>query len=157
MAIWCATLDHASERAAMSRETLPGERLPILRALATCIARDVPLRIWDESRAACLRLILEVDRDQFYRALRMLLDRGAVDTARLFERHRGPGIPEEIARDRVGEFAQTLTLCAEAGYEVTIKEPAPGRPTEVAPADHVLEFTVRVNAEAYYGMRPHQF
>jgi len=53
----------------MSREARPGERVPILGALAACIARDVPLHIWDESRAACPRLVIEVD-DQRERAAR---------------------------------------------------------------------------------------
>ncbi len=72
-----AILDRTYEGVPMSREARPGERLPILRALATCVARDVPLRIWDESRAGCLRLVVEGDRAEFYRALRVLLDRVA--------------------------------------------------------------------------------
>ena len=147
----------------MSRESLPGEQVPILRALAACIAREVPVRILDESPwrprdgSDRLRLVVEVNRDAFYRSLKGLLDTGAVSTARLFARAHGPGVVEEIQRDGAVDFALTLMLVAQAGYSVVIHHPAPGRPSGVAPEDWVMAFTVNVPAEAFYSMRPHQF
>ena len=121
------------------------------------------MRILDESPwrprdgSDRLRLVVEVDRDEFYRSLRGLLDTGAVNTARLFERARGPGVVEEIQRDSAVEFAFTLMLAAQAGYPVVVDHPGPGRPSSVAPEDWVLGFKVNVPAEAFYTMRPHQF
>lgn len=93
-----------------ARDVNPDERVPVLRALATCIARDVEVRLRDETPAAAkrLRLTVEVDREAFYRALAALLQTGAVNTARLFGRALGPGEPAEIHRDQVVEFGQTL-------------------------------------------------
>lgn len=148
----------------MSREARPEQLIPILRALAACVVRGMVVRIHEESPwrpptgAGLLRLVMEVDeRDEFYRAVRSLLDRGAIDSARLFERRRGPGVPEEIRRDGAVEFGQTLILCAEAGYAVEVQFPPPGRPTAIPVEEHVLAFTVTVNAEAFYSFRPHQF
>ena len=104
-----------------------------------------------------LKFTIEVDRDEFYRSLGALLGTGAVNTARLFERRRGPGVVEEIQRDGTVEFAFTLMLVAQAGYPVVIHHPSPGRPSSMAPADWVLPFKVHVPAEAFFSMRPKQF
>lgn len=147
----------------MGREALAGERVPILRALAACLARGVEVRIRDESHmrplpgAEGLKLTVEVDRDEFYRSLGKLLAGGALDTARLFERRRGPGEVAEIQRDGAVEFAFTLMLVAQAGYSVVVEHPEPGRPSSMAPEDWVLSFKVQVPAEAFFSLRPHQF
>ena len=127
------------------------------------IARDVPVRVLDESPwrprdgSDRMRLVVDVDRDEFYRSLRGLLDTGAVNTARLFARAGGPGVVEEIQRDGAVEFALTLMLVAQAGYRVVVEHPAPGRPSAMAPGDWVLPFKVNVPAEAFFSLRPHQF
>ena len=147
----------------MPREARPEQLVPILRALAACVVRGAVVRVHDESPlrppvgTGLFRLVMEVERDEFHGALRSLLDRGAIDSARLFERWRGPGVPEEIRRDGAVEFGQTLILCAEAGYAVEVAFPPPGRPTEIPVEEYVLSFNVEVNAETFYSFRPRQF
>ncbi|MGE3856236.1 MAG: hypothetical protein AB7G21_04665 [Dehalococcoidia bacterium] len=141
------------------REARPGQALPILRALAACVAREIPLRLRDETAAGQtqLRLAIEVDRQEFYRVFPMIRNRGPVDRGRLFDRSVGPGEPAEINRDAAAEFGQTIELCAEAGHDVRIDWPPAGRPSDIAPEHEVLTFTVRVPASAFYALRPHQF
>ena len=140
------------------------EVIAILRALAVLNERTLGgVRISEPSRrvfvpgSTLMHLNVECERDEFWRIVAGLRQLGAIHTERLFQKHRGPGEVENIAQDSALEFFDTVARCVEAGHRVEIVRPHPHDPREGEGEAEVLTFTVRVPAQAFYGLRPHQF
>lgn len=148
----------------MARDALTHQRIAVLRAVAMCIAREAgDVRIREDSYAptrrdgARMRLLVELGRDEFWRAEAELQRRGLATSARLFDRHRGPGERDHAAMDRAVDACRALVACAEAGYQPEVSiDPMPGVYDARVPLDEqYTTVSVRVPSQAYATLLAH--